>query len=270
MIGLVRNRQGRNFLPYQLIVTHTKNSKDRDIMKKLFYNLTIVFALSVLYSSFAGCTTDSANKESAQIFALDTVIEITAYGEHAEEAITAAKAEIYALEKLFSATDKDSDIYRINASQDEFVMVSDDVYMLIEKAVTLNSITEGSFDITLYNVLNLWGFTTKNYNVPSDAQLHATLDKTGIDKVSFKNSNQIRVDKGCMLDLGGIAKGYIADKSAEAMKKAGAEYGLISLGGNIRTIGEKPEGKDWIVGIRHPDVNEPFVTVCAKECSVIT
>ncbi len=239
-------------------------------MKKTFYNLIIVSALIGLIFSFAGCTASSEKKESAQIFALDTVIDITAYGDKATEAVYSAKAEIYALEKLFSVTDTDSDIYRINASQDEFVKVSEDVYALTEKAVNLHTITEGNFDITLYNVLKLWGFTAKEYNVPSDEDLKAVLDKSGVDKVVLGSDNYICITKDCALDLGGIAKGYIADKASDAMKAAGAEYGIISLGGNIRTFGEKPDGENWIIGIRHPDANEPFITVITKECSVIT
>lgn len=239
-------------------------------MKKIFYNLITSILLAALCFSFAGCNTPSSKKESAQIFALDTVIEITAYGDKAQEAVSNAKAEIYALEELFSVTDADSDIHRINASPDEFVKVSEDVYTVAEKALSLHTLTEGNFDISLYNVLTLWGFTTKEYNVPSDEDLTEALAKTGIDKITLKDGNFVCVAKGCALDLGGIAKGYIADKAAQAMRDAGAEYGLISLGGNIRTIGEKPSGEDWLIGIRHPDINEPFITVLSKECSVIT
>lgn len=239
-------------------------------MKKLFYNFILFSLLTAITLSCAGCVTFEDNKATAQIFALDTVIELTAYGKHGEDALTAAKDKIYALEKLFSVTNTNSDIYRINTSQDEFVTVSEDVYKLTEEAVSLNILTEGNFDITLYNILKLWGFTTKEYRVPSDEELRDTLDKTGVEKISLKNSNQISVASGCALDLGGIAKGYIADKASDAMKEAGADYGLISLGGNIRTVGEKDDGTDWIVGVRHPDVNEPFLTVSAKECSVIT
>ncbi len=219
--------------------------------------------------SLSGCVPKDKSA-TAQIFALDTVIDITAYGENAEEAVSAAKAEIYSLEALLSVTDTDSDIYRINTSQGKPVEINGETYGLIEKSLQMCNSTEGNFDITMYNVIKLWGFTTGEYKVPDESEIKEALASTGSDKITLQDGNCITVSKGTKLDLGGIAKGYIADKAVEAMKSVGAEYGIISLGGNIRTFGEKPTGEKWRVGIRHPEGNNYFLTVSTQEGSVIT
>ncbi len=237
----------------------------KTIKQKLILLLVIVLFASILF----GCT-GADGKATSQIFALDTVIDITAYGVNAEKAVDAAKAEIYRLEGLLSVTDKDSDIYRINASQGNSVEINEETYELIKKSLRLSEETEGNFDISLYNVIKLWGFTTGKYRVPDDDEIHSTVKNTGSDKITLEGSNRITVSQGTTLDLGGIAKGYIADKAVEAMKSAGAQYGLISLGGNIRTFGEKPAGEKWRVGIRHPEDKGYFMTISTEEGSVIT
>ncbi len=233
--------------------------------QKLILLLVIIMCAPLLF----GCK-GTDEKATAQIFALDTVIDITAYGEKAEEAVDAAKAEIYALEGLLSVTDKDSDIYITNTSHGNSIEISDETYSLIEKSLRLSEETEGNFDISLYNVIKLWGFTTGEYKVPTDSELESSLANTSSDKITLEDGNRITVSQGTAIDLGGIAKGYIADKAAQTMKSAGAQYGLISLGGNIRTIGEKPTGEKWRVGIRHPEENGYFLTISTAEGSVIT
>ena len=238
-------------------------------MKKFKLTTTISLILISLLWSLCGCNSNTP-KAQAEIFALDTVIEITAYGEKAQEAITAAKSEIYALEKLFSVTDTDSDIYRINSAQGNSVKVSNEVYTLIENSLEYNTLTEGNFDITLYNVTKLWGFTTDNKRVPDNQEITEALKSTGSDKVTFHDNNVISVSEGTALDLGAVAKGYIGDRVAQVLKNSGAEYGIISLGGNIRTFGVKPNNEKWRTGIRHPDRNDYFVIVNTDEVSVIT
>ncbi|MBQ8000051.1 MAG: FAD:protein FMN transferase [Ruminococcus sp.] len=242
-------------------------------MKKLKHNIIfIAFLIALLLTftfSLSGCTPES-EKASAQIFALDTVIDITAYGENAEDAVSAAKDEVYRLEKLLSVTDAGSDIYRINTSQGEAVKINNETLELIEKSLLMSDATEGNFDITMYNVIKLWGFTTGEYKVPDESEIADALANIGNDKITLQDGNCITVSQGTELDLGGIAKGYIADKAAEVMISAEADYGLISLGGNIRTVGEKPTGELWKVGIRHPEDSGYFITLSTEEGSVIT
>lgn len=233
-------------------------------MKKLLFVLILIASMC-----FQGCEKEDAT-HSIQIFAMDTVIDITAWGDNAQQGADAARSEIYRLEKLFSVTMEESDIYRLNNSGGAETAVSDEVYQLLEKAKSASDVSFGKFDATIYPVMKLWGFTEKAYRVPADEEISNALMLVGYENIILSGDNKVTLLNGAQLDLGGIAKGYIGDKAAQAMKDAGVKYGLISLGGNVRTIGEKPDGEKWSIGIKQPDSNDYFATISTEECSVIT
>lgn len=233
-------------------------------LKKTYFCLF----LSVLILCFSACNSPS-EAVTEEFFALDTVIDITAYGVNADNAIKSAKSEALRLESLLSVTYKDSDIYRINSNGNAPVSVSDETLSLIAEAVDISEITGGLFDPTIYGVLKLWGFTDTEYRVPDDDEISRELREIGYDNILIEN-NTVSLKSSARLDLGGIAKGFIADKMAEAMLDAGCEYGLISLGGNIRTVGHKPSGETFNIGIKHPEYDGYFAVVSIDEGSVIT
>ncbi len=216
------------------------------------------------------CTQTASQPHSVQIYALDTVIDLTAYGESAQQAVNAATAEIYKLEKLLSVTDENSDIYKLNNANGKEVTINPDTYRLLELAKNAGAQTQGRFDPTLYPVLKLWGFTQKEYTVPSEEEIALALKNVSCGNIALGPDHTATLQKATQVDLGGIAKGYIADKAADAMKEAGCTSGLISLGGNVRTIGEKPDGESWSIGIKDPEGNGYFATLFAQDCSVIT
>ncbi len=228
----------------------------------------LIFAM--LWGLFLSGCSEKTSKETAEIYALDTIVNITAYGENSTNAIENAKAEIIRLEKLFSVTREGSDISRINSAKGESVRVSEETFELIAAAVDAAELTQGRFDITLCGVLKLWGFTEENYRVPSKEEISRELEKTGYEKIALSSPDEVLVPDGTKIDLGGIAKGYIGDRLAEVMKSAGCEYGVISLGGNVRTFGEKEQGESFVVGIQHPQSGGYFATLQTGEASVIT
>ena len=232
----------------------------------------IVFAILVsLPICLSGCNMKSGtNSHTAEVYALDTVISITAYGEDAKGAVAAATDEIYRLDKLFSVTNNTSDIYKLNHADGKAVTVSDETYSLLQNAKSLSLATKGNFDVTIYPVLKLWGFTEDTQKVPEKEELSKALAKVYSENIVLSKNNSVTLINNAMCDLGGIAKGYIADKAADAMTKAGAQYGIISLGGNVRTIGSKPENEKWSVGIKDPSADGYFATLYTDECSVIT
>lgn len=232
--------------------------------------ISVLIIGTIFLFTLCSCTQTSSQPLDAQIFALDTVIDITAYGENAQQAINAATEEIYRLEKLLSVTDENSEIYKLNNSNGVKQTVSDDTYALLTLAKTVSADTQGKFDPTIYPVLKLWGFTQNEYSVPSDDEITGTLNKVDYNNITLGDGNTVSLQNSAEVDLGGIAKGYIADKVAKAMKDAGCTCGLISLGGNVRTIGEKPSGESWRIGIKNPEGNDYFATLTAQDCSVIT
>ncbi len=237
-------------------------------MKKTLISFLILILVSCV---FCGCESQEKNKKhTAEIFAMDTVIDITAYGEKAQKGIEEATKVINSLDKLLSVTNEESDVYRLNNAEGELLLLNSDTYSLLTIAKEMYYRTNKNFDITIYPLVKLWGFTTDNKRVPSQDEVDIELAKVNCNNVFFLDKDIVCLENDAQIDLGGIAKGYVADKAVQSMKDAGVEYGIITLGGNVRTFGTKPSGEDFTVGIKDPESENYFAVISTGEGSVIT
>ena len=236
-------------------------------MKKLSCIILLIL-ISIL--PFAGCKAVKAPLITEELYALDTIITINIYSGQ-QEAVSFAKNEISRLESLLSVTDTKSDVYRINSNPDEFISVSDECFELIRSAVLISETTKGNFDITVYPAVLMWGFTTSEYKVPEQSEILDVKEKIGYNKITLdENSKSVKIPLGTSLDLGAIAKGYIADKAAQALVENGVTSALLNFGGNVRLIGTKPEGEDFKIGIKAPFSEGYFATLNAKDTTAST
>lgn len=144
-------------------------------------------------------------KYSTDIFAMDTYMSLTAYGSNAENAVLEAVHEIQRLDNMFSVGNTESDVTKLNMSGEE--SVSNETSYLINKSIEISQKTQGAFDITVYPVMVLWGFTTQNYKVPSQAELEEVLARVDYNNVII-NGNNVTLKNNAEIDFGGIAKGY--------------------------------------------------------------
>lgn len=215
---------------------------------------------------FSGC---SKNQEVITKTALkmDTVFQLKAYGPKANEAIGAAFARLDEIEQMASTTINSSDISKINqAAGKEYVKVHPEIIKMIETAVKYSKLSNGAFDITVEPLVNLWGIGTDNERVPTDAEIKLKLSFVGYNNISInEEDNSVKLLKeGMAIDLGGIAKGFAADEVEKVYKEYDIKGGIISLGGSsIYTVGKKPDGTPWNVGIKHPrkDNGQDYVGV---------
>lgn len=222
---------------------------------------------------FCGCQIKNDMAE-IQMFAMDTFIDLKAQGENGEKALLEAEKEINRLEKLFSPTIEQSEIFAINQyAAKQTVTVSKDTFDLIEKAKEYCNITEGAFDITIAPVVKAWGFTEEVKRVPSDEEIQQKLqlvdnNKLHIDK---QNSTVYLENENMSIDLGGIAKGYASNKVNEILKKNGVSSAVISLGGNVSVTGKRPDGTKWRIAVQDPINSEGYVGILnVEDTSVIT
>ena len=200
-----------------------------------------------------GAENTARNREaSAGLFAMDTHLNLTAYGEKAETAMEQAQDRIRELESLWSVTDEHSEIYTANHSGGNPVTVSNDTADLVRYALDMAEQTNGSLEPTLYPVLTAWGFTTDSFQIPEQAELDHLLEKVDYTSVSLQGT-ALTVPDGMQLDLGAVGKGYAADETAAVLREHGVNSALLDFGGNILTIGAKPDGSPWRVGVRDPD-----------------
>lgn len=159
----------------------------------------ILFAEGCSYlSSSALLTTE--NRTTQQIFALDTVITITANGTHAQEGIIAAKEEITRLEKLFSTTLSDSDIAKINRTPCQSNFISSDTAAVLRTSLEVAHKSGGALDISIYPVIKLWGFISGEYRVPDQNEIDKTLAFVDYQKLFWmKTISRLRLQKICNL-----------------------------------------------------------------------
>lgn len=220
---------------------------------------------AVIFSS--GCSLES--KYDCEFFAMDTVMTINAYGSKSESAVKAAQNEINRLDKLLSVQKENSEIFKLNQSKK--MTVSEDTLTLITRSKKIYTLTDGAFDISCEPLIREWGFYSGLENkVPSQKAIETALEGVGAEHIKFENST-VTLDKNSSLDLGGIAKGYASHKAAEILKEYGVTSALMSLGGNVRAVGSKPDEESWSVAVTDPDDNSKSIgTLKISDKAVVT
>lgn len=217
--------------------------------------ITAIFSVLslILLSGCVKADKDVSNpsEHTVSFPAMDTYITFTACGDGAEAAISEAQNRITALEHMWSVTYEGSDIYAVNHAEGQAVEVSDETAELIEYALSMAEQTDGALDPTIYPILTAWGFTTEQNRIPSESEISGLLSFVGYENVQ-RNGNSVQIDHGMMLDLGAVGKGYAGDIAADILRKNGITSALLNIGGNIQTIGGKPDGADWRLGIKDP------------------
>lgn len=195
------------------------------------------------------------SSQGSQVFAMDTVMLLTVYGDQAQQGLDQAEQTIQKLEKLWSATDENSEIWALNHSGGNWVELSEDTREILSRGLELCALTDGALDLTAYSAVQAWGFPTGAYRVPDETELEqlvGTIDYTQVEL----DDNQTRLPEDMSLDLGAVAKGRLGEVLSQDLKELGVTSALLELGGNIQTVGPKPDGSRWRVGIQDPNSQE--------------
>ena len=273
-------------------MSHAKmDGKDRTVNRKvplgrIFVTLAVLLAaVTTLMALWRQREARTAHQRD--LFAMDTFFTLTAYGSEAEEGLEVCILKVRELEGLLSVTAEGSNLQEINreavltskkgnaerADADVVnVSVAEDTYLLIGAAKDLCEETEGSLDITLYPVLREWGFTTGAYKIPDRENLEELLQRVDYSQIDLEEETQtISVPAGIELDLGAVAKGYTGDCLMEILRKQGVTSAMLDLGGNIQTLGTKPDGSLWRIAVKNPfDGSEMIGVLEVADKAVIT
>lgn len=229
----------------------------------------ICAAMALLLLS--GCGAKAETPASREIYAMDTVMQVNAYGETGETAVEELETAIREMEGELSRTDGKSPVARLNADPETPVEMPEEVLDLLETAEEYSRVTGGAFDPTIASVADAWGFTWEMQQVPTEAALRESLSQVGIQRVHLdRSAGTVWAEKGTKLDLGGIAKGWASDRAAEIYAEAHVPRGLIDLGGNVLAWGDRPDGDPWRVGVRDPRSEDIAGVLNLKDSFAIT
>ncbi len=205
---------------------------------------------------------------------LNTFVTISLY-EGGDEAVLDGCLKLCAqYEDMLSKTREGSEIYKLNhrAPGERSLQVSEKTAKVIEKGLEYSRLSEGAFDITIEPLSSLWNFTSENPQVPPEQEIGAARERVDYRKVSVEGNVVTFADDETALDLGAIAKGFIADELKAYLTEEGVESAIINLGGNVLCLGERPEGEPFRIGLQRPfaERNEVVETLNIRDLSVVS
>ncbi len=206
---------------------------------------------------------------------LNTVTSIQIFDSTDYNILNECFAVIDYYEKLFSRTLENSEVYHINHSNETNFTISDELKDIVNHSLSFAKLTDGAFDVSIAPLSSLWDFSSLEHktNAPSKEEIAQALLLVNYADVELKDNQLSFAKQGMQLELGAIAKGYIADKVKEFLLSKGVESAIINLGGNILLVGEKPDGNAFNVGIQKPfeDRDSVVVAICElKDMSMVS
>ena len=215
-----------------------------------------------------GCSGAPAQEpESATFFAMDTAMDFTVYGDAA--LLDEAETLIGSLEEQVSVTDEHSDIYAIDHTGSG--SLSGNAAELMAQALELCRRTNGELDLSVYPIVRAWGFTTGSYQVPDEETIQSLLPLVDYTQIQYDAATGVvTLPEGMEIDLGSVAKGYAGQLAAQMLRNSGVESALLNLGGNVQTVGAKPDGSPWQIGIKDPQGEDAMMVLSVEDQAVVT
>lgn len=208
-------------------------------------------ALALLPLLLLGGCADSGHEAATEFFAMDTIVTARLPDTSDQAPLQQMQARIEELEHTLSKTMEASDVARLNRERSlPLSELSDETQSLLQTAQQISAETDGSLDITLGTLSNLWGFGSDSQCVPSDEELADALSHSGRANLLL-TADTVSLQNGVLIDLGAIAKGYATDEAAALLREQGVQNAMLSLGGNVYVLGQI-DGRDWKVGIADP------------------
>ena len=261
-------------------------------MKKRIFAVTGVIFFTLILLVLTGRQKNAFSQDAITLtdYKLNTYVSVTIYEADKKYALEECMALCDQYELIFSRTNPDSELYQLNngllqRSSDGYYTVSSDLYEVIATGKKYADLSDNAFSIALQPLTSLWNFTDGTNVIPSTEKLEAALPLTNSNDILLKDPAQVAFAKDGIiytdgtpvnynmgLDLGAIAKGYIADKLKEYLLSQGVDSALIYLGGNVLCIGNKNQSTPFTVGIEKPfDANgEAAAILNITDTSVVT
>lgn len=188
-------------------------------------------------------------------FSLGTLNHIKIYKCKDESFLDLVENRVNEIDDMMSAFKPDSDISKLNSSSGKgFINIHEDTFNLLNRSLEFSMMSSGAFDITIRPLVELWGIGKKKNSIPSEHDIAEVNKLVNYNHIMLDHNNcrAALAYPGQAVDLGGIAKGFAADEVKRILVERNVESALINLGGNIITIGDRPDSKPWQIGIQNP------------------
>ena len=217
-------------------------------------NLALLLLCMMFITFSYGCHLPSKSEPMTKTgFYFDTVITITLYNYSEESLLDDCFSIAEKYEKMFSATLPDSEISNINQAKGSPVTVSDETIALLKKGLEYCELSNGGFDITIGKLSSLWNFTdNEDGSLPDPDAIAEAVSTVNYQNIHISGNEVTLSNPKTAIDLGGIAKGYIADQMKAYLNENGITSGTINLGGNVLCLGPKSDGSNYRIGIQRP------------------
>jgi thiamine biosynthesis lipoprotein len=209
-------------------------------------------------------------------FLLNTVVSVQIYDKKEEALLDGCFSLIQKYSTICSRTDKNSELYALNHGtlphNGLTYKVSKDLSDIMKYGLYYSKLSGGVFDISIAPVSSLWNFTAEKPSLPSDKAITKALAYVNYKNITQNEDKITFSKKGVAIDLGGIAKGYIADRLKNYLMEHGVKSAVINLGGNVLCIGRKPDGSPFHIGIQKPyaDRNKTIAVMEISNQSVVS
>jgi thiamine biosynthesis lipoprotein len=253
----------------------------KNFYKNIILRILLISAIAISFCSLSGCQASNvkgstAVKISGTDFLLNTVITIYLYDSDDEEILNGCFQVIKKYEEIYSRTSSTSELYALNhrtlPNNNGKYQISKELSDILSDGLYYSKLSKGGFDITIEPIVSLWDFTSDPPVLPSKESIEEQLPKVGYEYITLEGNEITFAKEGIGIDLGAIAKGYIADRVKDYLIQQGVHSAIINLGGNILCVGSKPDGVPFQVGIQRPfgTQSETMATMDITDYTVVS
>jgi len=198
---------------------------------------------------------------------MGTYVTVTVYGRDETKlasSVNKSFAEMKRVADVLSHYSKTNSVHRLNnAGANKPVTLEPELSEVLKKSLHYSNISGGAFDVTVKPLLDLWSQVADTGKMPEDVEVAEAKERVGYNKLVLDEASQTAAftQDGMAVTLGGIAKGYVADKGIKALKGDGIQHALINAGGDMRAFGGKPGGEPWRIALKNPRNESDHITV---------
>ena len=246
-------------------------------MKHTEFGKKLISIILCIVMALPLCACSNDEPKQKQVFAMDTVMTLTAYGKNADAGLDGAAGIINSLDGMLDPDSEGSYTTLLNNADGSDVVVTPQVAEMLSTALSVCKLSGGALDLSVYPIYEAWGeFKEETGRIPDSDELSAlrkNLHFSEMEITDFEGeaNYSVRMPAGTQISFGAVAKGCASKYAIDAMRKAGVESGIVSLGGNVQTLGLKPDGSNWTIAVEDPNDTGSYIgTLSVGETAVVT